>query len=377
MKKNRLGFAAGLLAAALVFNGVGSNTHMVFAETVDNSQFEISPDRICYAQVDMSCFTNSALDYVDEYVAQDEDGYYYITDGAALKELLTPEQYALVEEQITAVNDDMALYAATGTERNPDELTEGQRKEVKSSASEYWFSCIVGGATDFYFSVSPSVIFDFSIYKKKLFGKDLIENSSEKSSFYRVLSNCAVNNGANTYLVKITPKSSATNTFAAKITQHRDSNNVYKDRGAIWKPDNNTAIPSSIIIYNRYWYVPKDSVQILVDYILDDKFIEYQEKLIAGTITALGIAAGLFPQKVNTAIGIISGCMGLFVPDLKAELINKIRTAAGYSNGTYKNGVLLTEYMQNSTALIFHDVKPWDGGTMYGPSGWTGSWSAN
>lgn len=357
---------------------------MVFAEAIDDNQFvcstsidDISPDRISYAQVDMSCFTNLALDYVDEYVALDDNNDFYITDSAMLRKLLTHEQYTLVEEQINAVNADMTLYSATGTESNPYELTEGQRVDVTSSSTEYWFSCTTRGATEFYLTVSPAINFEHAIYKKGVFGKKLIDSSNDKSLYYRLLSDCQINNGANTYLVKITPQISSTNTYSAKITQHHDENIFYKETGAVWKPDKNSAIPDSNILYNKYWYVPKDRVGILVDYISNDKFIKYQQAILNGTMTATGVATTLFPGAIGTAASIITTCVGLFGLNLKEEMIQKIRTAAGYSNNKCKNGVLLIEYMYTPQALTFQDIKSWNGGTLYGPDGWTGAWSLN
>ena len=85
---------------------------------------EIDSIRVENAFVDISSFSSEALFYVELFVSQDDDGNYYIRNTEALRELLTEEQYALVEEQIrlTSTYSEATTYAATGTEGNPYEL---------------------------------------------------------------------------------------------------------------------------------------------------------------------------------------------------------------------------------------------------------------
>ena len=127
--------------------------------------------RVEDAFVDVSCLTDEALTYVETYVVENDAGQFYIADEATLQDLLTEQQYALVEEQISLVNEygGMTTFAATGTSGNPYELTDGVTSSV-SASSEYWFKCVTWGATDFTLQSTKSAA--MVIYKKTLFGKN-------------------------------------------------------------------------------------------------------------------------------------------------------------------------------------------------------------
>lgn len=134
-------------------------------------------------------------------------------------------------------------------------------------------------------------------------------------------------------------------------------------------------IPDTNLLYFKYWYVPKGQVSYMVDYVSDAKFLDYQSRLVRGTITASSIVAtGGFslPAAFVSGIGVFAITESI---DFKSSVINKIKTAGGYNSSTrtYSKGVLLKEVVSNGITYYF--VESWNGGTMYGPAGWTGKWT--
>lgn len=334
--------------------------------------------RVEDAFVDVSCFTDEALTYVETYVVENDAGQFYIADEATLQDLLTEQQYALVEEQISLVNEygGMTTFAATGTSGNPYELTDGVTSSV-SASSEYWFKCVTWGATDFTLQSTKSAA--MVIYKKTLFGKKELNSYSSRTYVFKEISDCAINNGKNTYLMCFTPSSSAT--LTCTVEQHVDT--YVRSAGAMWISDDQSAIPNTNMLYFKYWYVPADKVSYMVDYVEDSRFLDYQKLLVDGTITAASIAAGIATAGAsNATIGIITTVVsgvGSFAlsqfTDFKGAVIDNVRTAGGYNSSTktYSSGVLLKEVMANGYTYYF--VESWNGSTMTGPAGWTGTWT--
>lgn len=326
--------------------------------------------RVEDAYVDVSCFSDEALTYVETYVVENDAGQFYIIDEATLQELLTEQQYTLVEEQIRLTNEygGASTYAATGTSSNPYELTAGVASSV-SASGEYWFKCATWGATDFTMRSTKSA--SMVIYKKTLFGKTELNSYTNRTYQTKLISDCAINNGKNTYLICFTP--SATSTLTCTITQHIDTYN--RSAGAMWRSYDQSAIPDTNMLYFSYWYVPKEEVSDVVDYVEDSRFLDFQSSLTRGTITAASIAATL---GGGIAVSIISG-IGTFALteaiNFKSMVTSDVREAGGYNSSTrsYSSGVLLKEVMSNGFTYYF--VESWDGGTMTGPAGWTGEWT--
>ena len=79
----------------------------------------VDSERIENAVVDVTCFTDEALSYVEQYVKLDSAEQYYISDSATLELLLTEEQFLLVQEQISVCNNygGMAMFASEGSEK--------------------------------------------------------------------------------------------------------------------------------------------------------------------------------------------------------------------------------------------------------------------
>lgn len=336
------------------------------------------PDvRVEDAVVDVSCFTDEALTYVESYVVENDAGQFYITDEATLQNLLTRQQYTLVVEQIRIVNEcgNAPTRPATGSSSNPYELTEGVSTSV-SASDEYWFKCATWGATDFTMRSTRSAT--MIIYKKTLFGKTLLNSYSNTTYQTKLISDCTINNGKTTYLLSITP--SATATLTARIAQHTDSNVSYCSTGAMWEPYSQSAIPDSNVLFFKYWYLPADYVDTLHTYISHRDFLDYQTRIVNGTLTAARVAAAVFGNGdwLSKATGVIAKVAKVLVSvDFKQSVLDEIDECGGYNEATneYTQGVLLIEYM--GSGFTFYEVHSWNGSTMYGPDGWTGTWTPN
>ncbi|CDA25779.1 unknown [Roseburia sp. CAG:197] len=144
-------------------------------------------------------------------------------------------------------------YAArSGTASQPCKLKDGTKKVV--SAKEYWFSCTTRGVTDFIIKTGKKS--DIIVYKKKTFGKKQIFSVTSKTSFSKTLSDCAINNNSNKYLVYV--KAPSSTSISCQIKTHTDT--ITSSKGAMWVPDDKSARYDTNILYMRYWYVDKNRV---------------------------------------------------------------------------------------------------------------------
>ena len=104
---------------------------------------------------------------------------------------------------------------------------------------------------------------------------------------------------------------------------------------------------------------------------------------ISGIILALILPIMTNPNAlvhiVNLIITTVVSGVGSFAlsqfTDFKGAVIDNVRTAGGYNSTTktYSSGVLLKEVMANGYTYYF--VESWNGSTMTGPAGWTGTWT--
>lgn len=166
--------------------------------------------------------------------------------------------------------------------------------------------------------------------------------------------------------------------ITCKISQHKDV--YYNTNGAIWQSDTNTPVPIYTVLYQKKWYVSKDDVSILYEYVGNSKFLDYQTNLLNGLISVSSVAISIFlPEKVNTAISIITAATTFFGSpiDFKASTLNEIIEKSGYdkNTGQHSNGIVLTECI--SSGQTFYYIDKWSGGTMYGEGGYCGSWITN
>lgn len=333
----------------------------------DQQSEQIDCCRIEDAYVDVSIFTKEDLDYIDLFVREDNDGNFYITDENLLSSYLTNEKYLLVEEQISICNTNarISTYAATGTEKNPYVLEPGALTSV-SASSAYWFKCSIEGATEIGTSSSPfSAI---TIYKKTLFGKTLIKSFTASAS-NETFSDYQMNSGYNTYLVCMEPSSATT--ISCRIRQHLDSH--YIPIGALWTPNDQSAVPSTQFFTMSRWYVPKEHIGELINAIEHDDFLHYYS-----LIGQLGIH--VIAAEIGTTTQVLAAIVGFFgssLTDLPAALIRNIKnTADPDGDGAYEKGILMTRMFVDSGITYF--VSEWrEGAAMYGGNGQVGTWVNN
>lgn len=265
-------------------------------------------------------------------------------------------------------------YAArSGTASQPCKLKDGTKKVV--SAKEYWFSCTTRGATDFIIKTGKKS--DIIVYKKKTFGKKQIFSVTSKTSFSKTLSDCAINNNSNKYLVYV--KAPSSTSISCQIKTHTDT--ITSSKGAMWVPDDKSARYDTNILYMRYWYVDKNRVGKIVDMVSHADFLDLQSSLANGTIGVSSFVITLRFPKTGVILG-IAGCLGSLTGpfDFKQQCLDKIDKVAGYAGtehgeSKYKRGCLIIEYMYNGQTL--YEFKSWNGKSMKGPKGWTGKFTIN
>lgn len=345
-----------------------------FATEIDNG---IASERIEDAFIDMSTFTEEDVTAVERYTALNEQNGYYITDTKALFNQLGETKYRAIEQQIEFVNSNLEISAtatADGSSSNPYELTDGTRKSV--TAASVWFKCKIWGATDFSVSSGRSAT-EIKVYKKTLLGKTQLY-SVTGTNLNKTLSDCAINNDANTYLVNV--ETTASTAIGCTIKTHVDSKS--NSNGALWTPKDTSAIYDTDILYFKYWYVDKTRVAKIRDMVSRSDFLDAQSNVANGTLSLSMFLTTLgFPQT-SLLLGIAGVVTAFKAPfDFKEDMLSEIDSVAGYQgtdsagNAVYSNGCLIIEYMYDG--FTFYEVKSWSGSTMTGPKGWTGTWDVN
>ena len=347
-------------------------------ETISNQQLTETEDALVNGY---ECLDENAFEAIDLYVIMDDSGLYHISNDAALRALLTEEQYKITVTQIEKVNTRTIVSAnkkaeskgsAVGTEKNPYLLTPGVK--VSITASMYWFTCTVVGATDFIVPSNSTV--DVRVYKKTLFGKKQVLQYTT-TSFNKTLSDCSINNGSNKYLISV--QAYPTATFSCTVKQHVDSRN--RTTGASWKPKSQSAIPSTTITYLRYWYVDKDRVGEVYQMISRSNYLDMVSAVANGSLSLTLFLTGLGFPTTAIYMGIASVLTSFYSPfNFKQAYINQLNNVAGYigyinNKYTYSRGCVVIEFISNGT--YGYTIQGWDGSTMYGPSGYTGTWTDN
>lgn len=320
---------------------------------------------------------SDAVIAVENYVGIDELGRYYVVNEQSLRATLSNEEYALVLEQIEDSNiANSIMLAATedGTESNPYILTADTPLGTNaSSASSTWFRInSIRGAVDFKITTSTSASATF--YKKTLLGKTQI-GSASGSSIKRTISNSGTNNNSNNYIINVAVSSAMTSSIT--VGQHTDETTTYYTRGTIWTPNNMSAIPNTNLLTMKMWYLKAEDVDKLVSFVNHDQYLQFCDDFAAGLITAAGIAttiwgSGAYAKVVGVALSLI----GLETSSLfKQHVLNSIDEVGGWNGYSFTNDIYMKQVF-TSDALYFTYVYEWDGGTIYGAPGYTGTFSA-
>lgn len=332
--------------------------------------------RVEDAKVDVSSFDDREISAVEEFTAQNERGEFYIADRESLQLYLNEEQIQAVETQIKIVNEEMkfsATAAEDGSESKPYVISTGKEKVL--TAKSAWFKCEARGAVDFDVSAARSGS-TYEVYKKTLLGKKSILSGSG-TIFKKTLSDCAINNGANTFLISVSATGSTL--IECLVKEHVDTRS--NSNGALWTPYNDSAIYDTNILYTKYWYVDKTRVGEIRDMVSHSNFLDLQSSVVNGTLGLGMFLAGLGLPGTSEWLGVAGVVTSFISPvDFKESVLDDIDDAAGYKgmqNGhaVYTRGCLIKEFKGNG--YTFYEVSSWSGGTMNGPQGWTGTWTVN
>ena len=266
-----------------------------------------------------------------------------------------------------------ATAAEDGSESKPYVISTGKEKVL--TAKSAWFKCEARGAVDFDVSAARSGS-TYEVYKKTLLGKKSILSGSG-TIFKKTLSDCAINNGANTFLISVSATGSTL--IECLVKEHVDTRS--NSNGALWTPYNDSAIYDTNILYTKYWYVDKTRVGEIRDMVSHSNFLDLQSSVVNGTLGLGMFLAGLGLPGTSEWLGVAGVVTSFISPvDFKESVLDDIDDAAGYKgmqNGhaVYTRGCLIKEFKGNG--YTFYEVSSWSGGTMNGPQGWTGTWTVN
>lgn len=318
-----------------------------------------------------------AVKAVEQYVCIDDNGNYFVADEDALKAILTDEEYVLVLKQISLSNkaNTVIRAGANGTENNPYILTANLPYNTHASgSSSTWFRINgIRGAVDF--KITTSISASATFYKKTLLGKKQIGTASG-SAINRTISNSATNNNSNNYIINVTVSSSMTSSIT--VGQHTDKTTTYYNRGTLWTPNNLSAIPNTNMLTTKMWYLKAADIDKLVTFVNHDRYLQFCDDFAAGLITAAGIATAIWGNGTFAkVIGVALSLIGFETASLfKQHVLDSIDDVGGWNGFSYTKNIYMKQVFTTNYALYFTYVYRWNGSTIYGEPGYTGTFSA-
>lgn len=263
-----------------------------------------------------------------------------------------------------------------GTKKDPVIFEDGEENTV--SGDEVWIQCETQGATDFY--VKTDIRAEIQVYKDRMFSdKKLYDVTGYLLK--QTLSDSAVNNNSNTYLIHV--KADSQMMVTCKVNTHTDIYS-YTD-GAIWTPKANSAQFLTVSAVQSYWYLDNTHVSYMVDLVSHSDFLEYQTKLVNGVIGLETMYFGSYGTKfvkfITTMAGVFTSIQSPVA--FKDTVLSEIDEAAGYigkdsNNFTiYERGACLRHILAVNSGVPYYEVHPWEGSEMEGARGYTGTWKKN
>lgn len=381
MKKLKRIVSLFLIVSTLLINPITiSATSSIDTPNSADSEYSNSiSQRTENAFVDVSMFDDFALSAVEQYTAEDERGYFYITDEGSLRSLLTSEQYSAVEQQIEIVNQNSSVMPTAienGTSSFPYILTNGEFRAF--STDSVWYKCSIRGAVEFtVYTNSKSTI---TIYKKTLLGKKQLLRFTNRTSIANYkYGDCTVCSDSTTFLINIEQEESVR--LTCRVSTHTDK--YSNSNGALWVPDPDSAVPYSFQLYQKCWYVDSSRVPYVVDFVSHSNYLDACSSVANGSIGLSSFVISCGASSVTSTLLGIAGVLTSFASpfDFKQDILDDIDNKAGYlgvdssNRPIYANGVVIKEYLYNGQ--LCYTVDSWTGPEMYGPEGWTGTWTVN
>jgi hypothetical protein len=261
-------------------------------------------------------------------------------------------------------------YAATGSSSDPYILSIGTTMtKTLATGSTTYFSFKSKGQVDL--SVTGNIAVSITVFDNN---NNTLENltTSSLSTTYALYSSC-------TYLVRITSRNSAA-TVNIKASLHRDSTTW--SRGGVWNPGNSPNPTNGISgsICTAIIYVPKDNVAEIYTSVNEDAYLNTMD-------TALTLSMSSALTMISDKLGVTSlgaallynaGTMGLSINLVEMNLTS-LKSAGGYNSttGKYTNGIIWYKYIDVSTYTTYYTYSSWVSSTMYGESGYKGTFALN
>ena len=266
-----------------------------------------------------------------------------------------------------------------GTKKEPVKLVDNVKDEVYSNS--FWFEFVGAGAIEIL--VETSLTATITIYKKGIINKTLVTSNS---SFFSYL--ISEYNNANTYLIHI--KAANPINIQCIARTHRDVC-CLKNGGVRWKIRSDSPKPLRNLYCMQKWYEPAESVGDIYTYVSSSKILEFQDLLFEKSIDAFDIAIQIAASQsdVTRLAKIIAKASSVFSDKLTLDgvqyLCEKIKTVGNYDGYSYKNGIVISEYLwiseeldESSVNTLYgvtnFEVEAWNGEFAYGEEGYCGEW---
>lgn len=244
--------------------------------------------------------------------------------------------------------------------------TSAMTRSVNSSCYSMTVSC--EGATDIV--ITSDKLAKISVFKKGIFSYQLLKslNSSRKMNYTSGLS------GRNNYYIIVTSRTKKTAHISISVNQHQDKK--ISAIGGVWKVKSNSPTANRSILYMKKFYWNRDHCRQALSYVGKSKYLNYQSKLVNGTISLGGIVMGATGIKaLQVASTFLTIAQIGFSVNFKSSMINQVKSCGGYNSRTdsFSRGVVITEYM--CAGFTHLSVERWYPGQMTGPKGYIGTWS--
>lgn len=240
-------------------------------------------------------------------------------------------------------------------------------KSAYASCYSYTVSC--NGATDI--KITTDKYARISIFKKGMFTYQLLKSCSSVKS----ISCTSKLSGRNTYYMIISSCIKKPARIYISVNQHQDVK--HSCNGGVWKVKRDSPVEYPYIVYLKKFFLTRSHCQQALAYVGKAKFLDYQSKLLQGTLTLGGLIMGNSGIKaLNVASAFLSIAELGYSIDFKRNMISRIKNCGGYNSrtGKFARGIVLTEYF--SGGFSHFSVDGWFPGKMTGPKGYLGSWSA-
>lgn len=240
---------------------------------------------------------------------------------------------------------------------------------VTTYKSKYGVTVKSRGATDITITASKNAL--IKAYRKRTLSKVLLKRASSS----KLLKFTAKLSGSNSYYITVQTVSGKKCSIWCDVRQHQDKKS--SSAGGIWRANKSSPIPTNSVLYLKKFYFTKQHCKQALNYVNHAKYLDYQSKLVNGSLTIAGlIAGGSGIKAVEVASAFLSIAQIGYSVNFKKIMMKKVKQMGNYNSATktFRNGVILTEYMSRGSTFL--SVSSWFNNTMLGVPGYIGTWGS-